>query len=53
MSVAKFTDREAAAALYVIQAAIEDESASDVRAALVRAANKLRKQLGGKANPWV
>lgn len=42
---AQLTDREAAAVAFVVETALVDEEASEVRAALMRALAKLRDQV--------
>lgn len=42
---AHLTDREAAAVAFVVETALVDEEASEVRAALMRALAKLREQV--------
>ncbi len=47
----ELTPREAAATAFIITAALEDEEPSDVRAALIRSRDKLRKALAKDAAP--
>jgi hypothetical protein len=42
---ATFTDREAAAVLFILDTVLVDEEPSEIRAALLRAAAKLSRQL--------